>query len=249
MIKPPRKLTSLHSPYCTSTRCFYSCFRQKGAKLWVQRGPHGKTLGATGTLQNADGQHQRLRWARRLQHSRQKLVGRSWFCKVRQGFAKDWFRRRMCGKGSTASKSKLPNRLHVSVVHTYYCCCSGKHPRLTRSSRHPVFQGPCDYDPKLEPRYHLEMPGSAPFLSGVPKGDKRRQPSPGPGQYVSFSPLGANTSAGNVPNFASSTQRGAWLRSDQVGCFWHATISAVKCACRDFGPNTAVAALVRDEKT
>lgn len=82
-------------------------------------------------------------------------------------------------------------------------------------------QGPCDYDPKLEPRYHLEMPGSAPFLSGVPKGDKRRQPSPGPGQYVSFKPLGANTSAGNVPNFASSTQRGAWLRSDQVG--YHGT--------------------------
>lgn len=79
-------------------------------------------------------------------------------------------------------------------------------------------QGPCDYNPKLEPRYHLEMPGSAPFLSGVPKSYNKRQAGPGPGQYVvHHSPLGANTSAGNVPNFSSPAQRGAWLRSDQVG--------------------------------
>lgn len=79
-----------------------------------------------------------------------------------------------------------------------------------------VLQGPCDYNPKLELRYHLEMPGSAPFMSGVPKGDNKRQAGPGPGQYVHHSPLGANTSASNVPNFSSSVQRGAWLRSDQV---------------------------------
>lgn len=85
------------------------------------------------------------------------------------------------------------------------------------SSDPRVLQGPCDYNPKLEPRYHLEMPGSAPFLSGVPKGDKKRPAGPGPGQYVRYSPLGANTSASNVPNFSSSVQRGAWLRSDQVG--------------------------------
>lgn len=60
------------------------------------------------------------------------------------------------------------------------------------------------------------MPGSAPFMSGVPKGCKRAQASPGPGQYVHHSPLGANTSAGNVPNFSGPAQRGAWLRSDQV---------------------------------
>ncbi|CAM9307433.1 unnamed protein product [Ectocarpus sp. 12 AP-2014] len=75
--------------------------------------------------------------------------------------------------------------------------------------------GPGDYNPKLEPRYHLDMPGSAPFMSGVPKGDNRLHGGPGPGQYVYSTPLGVNISAGNVPNFNSCAKRGAWLRSDQ----------------------------------
>lgn len=102
-------------------------------------------------------------------------------------------------------------------------------PPLLYLSDPRVFQGPCDYNPKLEPRYHLEMPGSAPFLSGVPKGDKKRQAGPGPGQYVAHhSPLGANISASNVPHLGSSAQRGAWLRSDQVRFDQHATYTEMK---------------------
>ncbi|CAM9269981.1 unnamed protein product [Scytosiphon promiscuus] len=97
--------------------------------------------------------------------------------------------------------------------------------KFSRGLRKTVFDGEClardkrpgpgEYSPKLEPRYHLEMPGSAPFMSGVPKDGVRLQTGPGPGQYVHGSPLGANTSAGNVPHFSSCAQRGAWLRSDQ----------------------------------
>ncbi|CAM9212731.1 unnamed protein product, partial [Hapterophycus canaliculatus] len=97
--------------------------------------------------------------------------------------------------------------------------------KFSRGLRKTVFDGECapndkqpgpgEYNPKLEPRYHLEMPGSAPFMSGVPKDGVRLQTGPGPGQYVHCRPLGANTSVGNVPNFSSCAQRGAWLRSDE----------------------------------
>lgn len=79
-----------------------------------------------------------------------------------------------------------------------------------------LVQGPGDYNPKMKPRYHVEMPGSSPFMSGVPKCDHRLQAGPGPGQYAHYSPLGVNTSASNVPCLSSSAQRGAWLRSDEV---------------------------------
>lgn len=79
------------------------------------------------------------------------------------------------------------------------------------------FQGPGDYNPKLRPRYHLEMPGSSAFMSGVPKGGGAQyEVGPGPGQYIHQNPLGAGTSASNVPRLSSPNLRGAWLRSDKV---------------------------------
>ncbi len=89
VVKPPQ--ISMKLLFAISVRVLRFSFRQKRTELWVQRGPHGETLGTTGTLYNADGEHRRLCWARRLQHSRQKLVGWSWLCEVLQGFAEDWF--------------------------------------------------------------------------------------------------------------------------------------------------------------
>lgn len=107
------------------------------------------------------------------------------------------------------SLSLSPGRLNVLIPRRF----TGRQTMLTTAR---VLQGPGDYDPKLRPSYHLEMPGSSPFMSGVPKSDTRIQAGPGPGQYAHHSPLGTNISASNVPYFSSSSQRGAWLRNDQV---------------------------------
>lgn len=103
----------------------------------------------------------------------------------------------------------------VSVCYRVYV-----HAKLPRKAcRLPTYtiQGPGYYNPKLRPRFHLEMSGSSAFMSGVPKGLRmRHQGGPGPGQYIPQSPLSGNTSASNAPWFSSSAQRGAWLRSEKV---------------------------------
>lgn len=91
-------------------------------------------------------------------------------------------------------------------------------------------QGPGEYNPKLCPRYHLDMPGSSAFMSAVPKGtDLRYRAGPGPGQYIAQTPLGANISASNAPRFSSSAQRGAWLRSEQVRDTLSVVVVAMPC--------------------
>lgn len=73
-------------------------------------------------------------------------------------------------------------------------------------------------------------------MSAVPKGtDLRYRAGPGPGQYIPQTPLDANTSAGNVPRFSGSTQRGAWLRSEQVRGSLSVVVASMLCFFNSIG--------------